>query len=114
MSVLSKPLPQVAKIVAAMASFVPLAFTYETMSKRLSHSQRQIVSSPPFVLAMAFGTGYAASTDIKATLYAIVIVATFISMLDDLVSPTTDTQDNKLQCRVQVNESRTKVSREIK
>lgn len=81
---LSRTIPPFAKIVAALASFIPLAFTWEQLTKRLSKSQQKAIMNPLVISSLAFGTGFAACSDVKATIYAVVISAIFISMYDDI------------------------------
>jgi hypothetical protein len=82
--------PHPARLVAAMSSFIPLAFTWEQINKRLSKTQQKAIANPLVVTSFAFGTGFAACSDVKATIYAIVISAIFISMYDDLVGVVDD------------------------
>jgi hypothetical protein len=84
MEKLGRTMPPFAKVVAALSSFIPLAFTWEQLNKRLSKSQQKAITNPLVVGSLAFGTGFAACSDMKATIYAVVISAIFISMYDDI------------------------------
>lgn len=83
-SAMSHTLPLAAHVVAALASFLPLAFTWEQLFERLSDSQKKAIKHPVVLSGLAFGTGHSACGDIKATVVAMVIAAVFISMYDDL------------------------------
>lgn len=82
-----------AKTVAALSSFVSLQFTWEQLIERLSPTQREAVSHPLVYGVFAFGSAYSACGDEKATLYAIVLGAVFISMYEDLTSSSTSDED---------------------
>ena len=84
MDKLGRTMPSFAKVLAAMSSFISLAFTWEQLNKRLSKSQQKAITNPLVMGSLAFGTGFAACNDVKATIYAIVISAIFISMYDDI------------------------------
>lgn len=90
MEKLGRTMPPFAKVVAALSSFIPLAFTWEQLNKRLSKSQQKAITNPLVVSSLAFGTGFAACSDVKAAIYAVVISAIFISMYDDIAGVVDD------------------------
>ena len=82
---LGRAVSSLPKGIAALSSFVPLAFTFEQLYNRLSESQWKAVTNPLLVCSLAFGTGFAASSDIKATIYALVVLAILLSVYDDML-----------------------------
>ena len=73
-------------LLAALASFIPLALTWQAMLVHLSARQRELMSSPFVILAVAFGTAYASNSNAYASLLAILIVGVFFTMYDDLIA----------------------------
>ena len=75
-------------ICAVLASLIPLAFTIETLDKRLTPAQMRIVRHPLMILALAFGTGYAACGNVNSTAAAVTIVIVFLSVYEDMFTTT--------------------------
>ena len=71
----------VAKVIAGLAALVPLALTWKTMEEYLNDAQRELVRSPAISLAFAFGSVYAATGDILASLVTLSTAAAIFAVV---------------------------------
>lgn len=95
-------IPLTVKVLAALSSFVPLAFTLEGLQQRMDAERLKLTRHPAFVISFAFGSAYAACGDVRASVYALVIAASFLTLYEDasgvsaqLMGPMEDTDDKE-------------------
>lgn len=66
-------LHKASKIIAALATLLPLALTIETLPPSMDGRPKEILRNPIVYLTLAFGSGYGACSDVQASLIAAVL-----------------------------------------
>lgn len=73
-----------AKVVAAFAAMLPLALAWPQLEQHLTDDGVRIARNPFVLLALCFGTGYAATSDVTSVLITFVLVLALTSLLSDV------------------------------